>query len=113
MEGRFNSDGGEPYDDEMEARVARLETGVSDIKATLARLEPVFGQAAREVSQNSNELGQVKKDLLDLKTKDLVELKVGLARLEGRVSQLRTTIQMIGFIFAVLALAGFTRYLGI
>ena len=75
----------------MEARVARLEAGVSDIKATLARLEPVLSQVS----------------------KDLVELKVAVAKLEGRTSQLPTTIQMLGFIFIVLAVAGVTKYLGV
>ena len=83
----------------MEARVARLEAGTSDIKATLARLEPV--------------LSQVSKDLADIRTKDLVELKVAVAKLEGRTSQLPTTVQMLGFIFIVLAVAGVTKYLGV
>lgn len=82
----------------MEARVSRLKAGLSDIKATLARLEPV--------------LSQVSKDLADIKTKDLVDLKVAAAKLEGRVSQLPSTVQMLGFILAVLAIAGVTRYLG-
>ena len=82
----------------MEARVARVEAGVSDIKATLARLEPV--------------LSQVSKELADIRTKDSVELKVAVAKLEGRTSQLPTTVQMMGFIFVVLAVAGVTRYLG-
>lgn len=104
----------------MEARVARLETGVPDIKATPARLEPVLGRVARDLAEVRSGLTGAKADVkglrsevADLKTNDLVELKVGLARLEGRMSQLPTTIQMIGSIFAVLALAGFTRYLGI
>jgi hypothetical protein len=41
-----------------------------------------------------------------------VELEVSVAKLEGRVSQLPTTIQMIGFI-VVLAIAGGTKYLGV
>jgi hypothetical protein len=81
----------------METRVARLEAGLSDIKATLARLEPV--------------LGQVSKDLVDIRTKDLVELKVAAAKLEGRVSQPPSTVQLLGFDPAVLAIAGVTRFI--
>ena len=81
----------------MEARVARLEAGLSDIKATLARLEPV--------------LSQVSKDLVDIRTKDLVELKVAAAKLEGRVSQLPSTIQLLGFVLAVPTIAGVTRFI--
>lgn len=80
----------------MEARVARLEAGLSDIKATLARLEPV--------------LSQVSKDLVDIRTKDLVELKAAAAKLEGRVSQLPSTIQLLGFVLAVPTIAGVTRF---
>lgn len=97
MEGSFNSEGGGPYDGGMEARVARLEAGLSDIKATLARLEPV--------------LSQVSKDLVDIRTKDLVELKAAAAKLEGRVSQLPSTIQLLGFVLAVPTIAGVTRFI--
>ena len=96
MQGSFNSEVGEPYDGGMEARVSRLEAGLSDIKATLARLEPV--------------LSQVSKDLVDIRTKDLVELKVAAAKLEGRVSQLPSTIQLLGFVLAVPTIAGVTRF---
>lgn len=90
MEGSLTPEGGGPYDGDMESRVARLESGVSDIKATLVRLEPVLNRMS----------------------KDLVELKVSVAKLGGRVSQLPSTIQMIGFVRAVLAIAGVTRFFG-
>ena len=80
----------------MEARVARLEAGLSDIKATLARLEPV--------------LSQVSRGLADIRSKDLVELKVAAAKPEGRVSQLPSTIQLLGFVLAVSPIAGVTRF---
>ena len=95
MEGSFNSEGGGPYGGGMEARVARLEAGLSDIKATLTRLGPV--------------LSQMSKDLTDVRSKDLVEVKVEAAKLEGRVSQLPSTVQPIGFVPALLAIAGVTR----
>ena len=76
-------------------RVARLEAGmsdikttVSDIKATLARLEPVLNRMSKNV----------------------VELKVASAKLDGRVSQLPSTVQLLGFVLAVLAIAGVTRF---
>jgi hypothetical protein len=96
LEGSFNSEGGGPYDGGMEAHVARLEAGLSDIKAILARLEPV--------------LSQVSKDLVDIRTKDLVELKAAAAKLEGHVSQLPSTIQLLGFVLAVPTIAGVTRF---
>ncbi len=96
MEGSLTPEGGGPYDGGMEARVARLEAGLSDIKATLVRLEPVLGQVSRDVGQVS---------------KDLVELKVAAAKLDGRVSQLPSTVQLPGFVLAVLAIAGVTRFI--
>jgi archaellum component FlaC len=81
----------------MEARVARFEAELSEINATLPRLEPV--------------LSQVSKDLANLRSKDLVELKVSVAKLEGRVSQLPSTVQPLGFVLAVLAIAGGTRFI--
>ena len=97
MEGSVAPEGGGPYGGGMEARVARLEAGLSDIKATLARLEPV--------------LSQLSKDVADIKSKDLVELKVAAAKLDGRVSQLPSTVQLLGFVLAVLAIAGVTRFI--
>ena len=93
----------------MEAHVARLEAGLSDIKVILARLEPVLSQVSKDVGQVSAEVGQLSKGLADIKTKDLVELKVAAAKLEGRVSQLPSTVQLLGFVLAVLAIAGATR----
>jgi uncharacterized coiled-coil protein SlyX len=120
LEGSLTPEGGAPYDGGMEARVARLEAGVSDIKMTLARLEPVLGQMSKELGLLRSDLVDIRSDLkdlrsdvTDLRSKDLVDVKVAVAKLEGRVSQLPTTVQMLGFIFIVLAAAGVTKYLGI
>ena len=74
----------------METRIATLEAGFQDVRAVLARLEPVLVR-------------------VDDRT---WKIEVDLAELKGRVSQLPTTLQMIGFVPAVLALAGFSKYLG-
>jgi hypothetical protein len=71
----------------MEARVAKLEDGLMGISTTLARIE---------------------KSLEDVRKEQADQAKA-LARLDGRVSQLPTTLQLIGFILAVLAIAGVTR----
>ena len=101
----------------MEARVARLETGVSDIKLTLARLEPVLGQVSKDMTDFrsdlkdlGSEVKDVRSELADIRQKDLVELKVAAAKLEGRVSQLPSTVQPLGFVLAVLAIAGVTLF---
>ena len=81
----------------MEPRIAALEAGFQDMRVVLARLEPVLTR----VDERTRKIEA-----------DVVALKVDLAELKGRVSQLPTTIQMIGFVLAVLALAGFGKYLG-
>jgi hypothetical protein len=94
----------------MEARVARLEAGVSDIRATLGRLEPVLGQVSRDLADLKSDVKDVKAELADIKQNGLVDLKVAAAKLEGRVSQLPSTVQLRGFVRAVLAIAGVTRF---
>ncbi len=81
----------------MEARVARLEAGMPDLETTLARFGPVLGQMSEE--------------LTSLRSKDLVEPKVSMAKLEGRVSRLPSMVQPLGFVLAVLAIAGVTRFI--
>lgn len=96
----------------MEARVTRLEAGLSDIRATLARLEPVLSQVSSDLTGLKSDVKDLRSDVTDLRSKDLVDLKVAAAKLEGRVSQLPSTVQLLGFVLAVLAIAGVTRYLG-
>ena len=76
-----------PDDPDMEARVAKLEEGLIATAATLARIEKSLDDVRKEQADQAK----------------------ALARLDGRVSQLPTTLQLIGFILAVLAIAGVTR----
>lgn len=71
----------------MEARVAKLEEGLTAMSATLTRIE---------------------KSLDDIR-KEQVDQAKALARLDGRVSQLPTTLQLILFVLGILAIAGVTR----
>jgi hypothetical protein len=71
----------------MEARVAKLEEGLIATATTLARIEKSLDEVRKEQTDQAK----------------------ALARLDGRVSQLPTTLQLIGFILAVLAIAGVTR----
>ncbi len=81
------SGGDGPYDPRMEARVAKLEENLTALSATLTRIE----KAADDIRKEQTEQAKA------------------LARMDGRVSQLPTTLQLIGFILAVLAIAGVTR----
>ncbi|MBS7811184.1 hypothetical protein [Roseococcus pinisoli] len=76
-----------PPDDTLE-RLLKLETGVGDIRTTLGRLEPVLNR-------------------IDAAGR---KLETDVARLDGRVSQLPSTLTMIGFVFAVLAAGGVMKF---
>lgn len=81
---------GGPHDPGMDARVRALEDG----------------QKALLDGQQS--IKDALEKLRDGQQKALVEL----AELKGRVSQLPTTLQMIGFVVVVLGIAGVSRWLG-
>ena len=99
----FPPGGGGPYDPSMEARVAALE-------ASLGRIELGINTSAQLLAGVQKDLGDVKKDVSDVR-KELTEQGKAFSRLDGRVGGLPTTLQMIGFVLAVLALAGLGRYL--
>jgi hypothetical protein len=99
----FPPGGGGPYDPSMEARVAALE-------ASLGRIELGINTSAQLLAGVQKDLGDVKKDVSDVR-KELTEQGKAFSRLDGRVGALPTTLQMFGFVLAVLALAGLGRYL--
>lgn len=88
--------GGGPYDPTMEVRMTAMEADLKEIKGVLGRLEPL--------------LGKMDDRLRKMETDTLPKLGSEIAELKGRVSQLPSTIQLIGFVLAVLVIAGFTRY---
>lgn len=57
----------------------------------------------------ADDVATIRKDLGEIR-KDVTDQGKSLARLDGRVGALPTTLQMIGFVLAVLALAGIGRY---
>lgn len=93
---RLPPDGGGPHDPNMEARLTKLEDALPRIEAAVQRI--------------ADDVAGTKRDVAELR-KELSEQGKSIARLDGRVSQLPTTIQLIGFVLAVLALAGLSRYL--
>ena len=72
----------------MDARVERLEADIRDVKAILGRLEPAIGRMDDR----------------------LRGLQTDVAELKGRVSQLPTTVQLIGFVLAVLIAGGLLKH---
>lgn len=76
--------GGQPPSggDELEIRVSALE-------ATSKRIEDKLDKIIDKVSK----------------------VEIDVARLDGKVSTLPTTLQLLGFVVAVLAIAGLSKYL--
>lgn len=85
---RLETPGGPPDPPDMDARVGQLEADIRDVKATLGRLEPAINRMDDR----------------------LRGLQTDVAELKGRVSQLPTTVQIIGFVVAVLIAGGVLKH---
>ena len=86
-----------PYDVGMEARVAAVE-------ASSLRMEGAVTRIADDVAAMRREFSDVRGDMKDLR-REQVEQGKAIARLDGRVMNLPTAIQMILFVLAVFAFA--------
>jgi len=80
---------------EFRASVVRLENAVSALSAKVDRL----GEHLERLSHTVDRIGEKVERLI-----------VDVAELKGRVSQLPTTILLIGFTLAVLAGSGILKY---
>lgn len=98
----LDSGGGGDDSGGMEGRLTALEADTRDIKSTLGRLEPVLARVDERVR---------KVDADGIKTDErLRKIETDLAELKGRVSQLPSTVQLIGFVLAVLLFSGAIKY---
>lgn len=79
----------------MDTRITQLEADVGEIKGALTRLEPLLVRMDATATRIDGALRKTEIDLAELK---------------GRVGQLPSTLQMIGFVLAVLAIAGIGKY---
>lgn len=87
--------GGGSTFDPMEARVARLEEDMREIKADLKALRDEMRSGFKELRDEIRALAT-----------EVTEVKVNLAKVEGRIANLPTVwqinMQMIGLIFTVM-----------
>ena len=81
----------------MATSTTSVDDDVRDIKGLLARLEPVISRIDERVKNLDERVRAV---------------EIEMAEIKGRISQLPTTIQVIGFALVVLAAGGFLRYFG-
>ncbi len=85
-----------------------METRVAGLEVSLGRIEAALEGISREVSRNNTDLGEFKREFSEFR-KEQSKQGEALARLDGRVAGLPSTLQLLGFILAVLAVAGLTR----
>lgn len=92
--------GGGPHDPGMDAlirRVDQLEGDVKGIKGTLERLEPMIVRIDERLNAVCTK-------------EDLGKVAERVAKIEGAVEKLPTTLHLLGFVVAVLGLAGLAKY---
>lgn len=80
--------GGGPYGPDMEGRLAKLEADMGDVKGAVHRVEALLTKIDDRLRRVELEASEIK----------------------GRVSQLPSTIQLMGFALAIFAAAGILRY---
>ena len=97
----------------MEARFARLEAGMLDMKATLVHFEAMVGQMSKDLAGIGLDVTGLRSDLANSSCGDLAGLKASFDRLEERASRLPTAIRMGSFVLAVLAITGILRFSGV
>ncbi len=100
----------------LKADIGTLRSDVSTLKTDVSTLKTDVGTLKADVSTLKADVGTLKADVGSVSTRlqkieieALPALRVEIAELKGRVTQLPTAIQLIGFLMAVLAIAGLTK----
>jgi chromosome segregation ATPase len=115
----------DPHDPAMEARVARLEGAITEISSALmairqdaadskaeqktirqevAALVGGLNSLRQDVTKLAQDVTKLTQDVTKL-TQDVTKLTVDLARIDGRVSQMPTLIQLITVVVAIWGMA--------
>jgi hypothetical protein len=109
-----------PHDPGMEARVTALESAIGEVLAELrAKRQDITGliQDVTGLKQDVTGLKQdvtgLKQDVTDLKSTTR-KMELDLARMDGRVSQMPTLLQLITVVLAIWGMAFATlRFAGV
>ena len=94
--------------DALIQRADRLEADVKGIKGTLERLEPLIVRMDERLKSlaTRDEFNATRDTLKD----DLRRIGERTARIEGAVERMPTTLQLLGFVLAVLGIAGLAKH---
>lgn len=97
--------GGPPHNPGMEARVTALEANFGDVRAILARLEPMLGRVDDRTRKIETDVTSMDGRLRKIETDTLPKLGSDLARLDGRVSQLPTALTVFAYMGGLVTLS--------
>jgi regulator of replication initiation timing len=96
----------DPHDPAMEARVTALEAAVGEILTELRAIRQDMAALIQDVTG-------LKQEVADLRATN-VKIQIDLARVDGRVSQMPTLIQLVTVVIAIWGMAFATlRFAGV
>jgi regulator of replication initiation timing len=105
-----------PHDPGMEARVQALETVVGQILAEMKAIRQELGDLKsirQDVAGLKQDVSGIKQEVADLRATNL-KIQIDLARIDGRVSQMPTLIQLVTVVIAIWGMAFATlRFAGV
>ncbi len=103
----------DPHDPGMEARVTVLESAIGEILAELRAMRQDITGLIQDVTGLKQDVTGLKQDVTELKSTTR-KMELDLARMDGRVSQMPTLLQLITVVVAVWGMAFATlRFAGV
>ena len=102
-----------PHDPGMEARVTALESAIGEILAELRAMRQDMTALIQDVTGLKQDVTSLKQNVTDL-TSTTRKMELDLARMDGRVSQMPTLLQLITVVLAIWGMAFATlRFAGV
>ena len=90
----------DPHDPAMEARIHALEAIIGEVRAELKAMRHDIA----DLKMMRQDIASLKQDVGELKATTL-KMQIDLARLDGRVSQMPTLLQLITVVVAIWGMA--------
>jgi chromosome segregation ATPase len=101
----------DPHDPGMEARVAKLEEAVVEIRTDFKAMRQEVAVLVTGLDSLRQDVAKLTQDVAKLAqavaglTQDVAKLTIDLARIDGRVSQMPTLIQLVTVVIAIWGMA--------
>jgi septal ring factor EnvC (AmiA/AmiB activator) len=94
----------DPHDPGMEARVAKLEEAIVEIRTDFKAMRQEVALLVAGLNSLRQDVAKLTHDVSKL-TQDVAKLTIDLARIDGRVSQMPTLIQLVTVVIAIWGMA--------